>query len=267
MKRTTLLFTSIAGIIYLSISSYSDGPSTNAGHVAVSGCGTSTTCHGAKTSSTTATLTVKDGSTLVNSQYTPGKKYQVTITGSSPGRVHFGYQMSATSGSNKQAGSFSAIPSNSKTSATGGLTVVEHNAPVANSSLNVTFDWTAPAAGAGQVTLSASVNGVNGNASTSGDAFNTVQLTLSEASTSVTTVTMTGKLKIHPNPATNAIYIAGSANAPYNIIINDINGRTIKTQTMNNNTDAIDITTLQTGIYHIQATSKEDKQTAMFVKQ
>ncbi len=269
MKRASILFTSIVGFLYLTLSSYKDGPAANTGHVAVTGCGTSTTCHGVKNTATSANITIKDGSTSITSQYTPGKQYQVTVSGSSSGKNKFGFQFSATNATNKQAGSFSAMPAGTKTSsAPGSLTVAEHSAPItATSGFSTTFDWTAPASGTGSVKLSLALNAVDGDNTSSGDAYNTSQVTLSEASTSVSNINAGNILKVYPNPASGTIYIAGITTAGYTISINDINGRTIKTQPLSTTHNAIDISALDKGVYYIQMTSKEDKQIAVFVKQ
>lgn len=271
MKRSILLFTASAFVIYLSMSSYASGPSTNAGHVAISGCGTSTTCHGPKSTATTVTITIKNGSTVVtNNRYSPGTKYQITITGTNSTKTKFGYQFSSTKSGGAQAGNVSAIPSGSKSATASGLTVVEHNAPITGApGLNVSFDWTAPAAGTGSVTLSAAVNAVNGDNTSNGDAFNNVQITLTEGfPSSVATVTEIIKARVYPNPATDVLHVSmDEVTGTYDILVYDMSGKVLVKQSTDGKEVSINTSGFNKGLYFVQVWYRGIRQTTPFVKE
>lgn len=270
MKRSILLFTASAFVIYLSMSSYAAGPSASAGHVAVSGCGTSTTCHGAKSTATTAAITIKNGSTVVtDNKYTPGVKYQITITGTNSTKTKFGYQFSATKSGGAQAGTMSAVPVGSKSASASGLTVVEHSAPVTGApGLSVSFDWTAPAAGTGNVTLSASVNGVNGDNTTSGDAYNNIQVTLTESAASSVAMVTEVKVGIYPNPANDVLHVVvGNVTSAYDVLVYDMSGKVLVKQSAEGREVTLNTSTFNKGLYFVQVLYKGGKQTVPFVKE
>ncbi len=250
MKLQVLLFTAIAGIGYLSLSSYSGGPSTSAGHVAISGCGSTGNCHGAKSTATTVAITIKDGATTItNNKYTAGKKYTITITGTNSSKTKFGYQFSATKGT-AGIGTISNVPSGSKISSAGGIAVAEQSGTItAASGLSVTFDWTAPAAGSGAVILSASVNAVDGTGSTNNDAFNNTQLTLTENTTGIAIANIEDAVQLYPNPATNLLHVQVDSTAKGYIY--NSTGQKVKDILLNVQVNDIDISQLQQGNYYL----------------
>lgn len=252
MKLKVLLFTSIAGISYLTLSSYSGGPSASAGHVAVSGCGSTGNCHGAKNTATVVAITVKDGSTTItNNKYTAGKKYTITITGTNSSYSKFGYQFSATKGS-AGIGTISNVPSGSKISNAGGISVAEQSGTItAASGLSVTFDWTAPAAGSGAVTLSASVNAVDGTGSTNNDAFNNTQVTLTENTTGIAIANTEDAVLLYPNPATSVLHIQLNNAAETSGVIYNSYGQKVKDIKLADQNNTIDVATLQQGTYYL----------------
>jgi hypothetical protein len=276
MKRSILLFTSITGILYLSLTSYSSGPSTGAGHVAVTGCGTASTCHGAKSSNTHVTISIarkSNNQPVTDNKYNPDSVYKITITGHNAGLTNYGYQFSATKGST-QAGSFTNIPSGSKTSTTSSLSVVEQSSPITagSSGLSLSFEWKAPAAGSGNVALSLAVNAVNKDNSINGDAYSSTQLTLSEQSVGISnTVSEDVSLKAYPNPVSNklSLDLGSLETGNYRLTVTDLAGKVVLQNNVINAAKAITVNTtdLARGIYHLQLTNNEIRKTITFVKE
>ncbi|OSZ79463.1 hypothetical protein CAP35_14785 [Chitinophagaceae bacterium IBVUCB1] len=270
MKIKMLLFTATIGLGYLSLSSYSAGPSASAGHVAVSGCGSTGSCHGAKNTATAVAIVIKDGvTTITNNKYTPGKKYAITITGTNSSKTQFGYQFSATKGTSS-VGTISNIPTGSKSATASGITVVEQSAPIASAfGLLITFDWTAPAAGNGPVTLSAAVNAVDGTGGTGNDVYNTTQVTLTESTTGIQTVVRESIAVLFPNPATNVLNIQLKTHAKANAAILNSFGQKVKELTLNQGITSTDVAELPAGLYYISiATDGENvSQTLSFIRQ
>lgn len=271
MKRNIILFTALAGTLYFSLTSYGTGPgSRGAGHVAATGCGNG--CHGASSSANThamiSILRKSDNQPVTDGKYTPGTTYVINVMGHNASLTHYGYQLSATSGSSS-AGTLSNPSSGSKLVTAGGIRVAEHSAPITGSSsgFTATIDWQAPPTGTGNVTLNLAVNAVNNNGGTLGDAYNTAQLALSEATTSVDNIAV-ADIKVYPNPATNQITVDLGNKANYTLYIADAAGRTVlQNKVTNNNRVELNTSGFQSGLYSITIMSEGMSQSTSFVKQ
>ena len=134
--------------------------------------------------------------------------------------------------------------------------------------MSISFDWTAPATGTGNVKLSAAVNAVNFNQNSSGDAFNTNQLTLSEASTGVEEFA-SKSVSIYPNPATDILYIHQSIiNNSFGISIYNQQGTIIKQQNLPAaTTNSIEISSLPAGVYYLRINNSTAPAIKGFIKQ
>ncbi len=268
MKIKMLLFTAMVGLAYLSLSSYSAGPSASAGHVAVSGCGSTGSCHGAKNTATAVAIVIKDGATTItNNKYTPGKKYSITVTGTNSSKQQFGYQFSATKGT-ATAGTISNVPSGSKIATAGGVSVAEQSGVItAAFGLSVTFDWTAPAAGNGPVTLSAAVNAVDGTGGTGNDVYNTAQVTLTESTTGIETLAKEIIVKLYPNPTTNLLNVNLKTNTVAQAAIFNSYGQKVKELKLNQEFSVIDVTELSAGLYYFNIDAAGTTHTVTFIRQ
>lgn len=164
---------------------------------------TCTQCHAGSTMSASGVV-----STLFNnglsSSYVPGQTYDVTISAS--GSSTNGFQMTSLNTSDLAAGDF--IPgTNSKLTTGGGKRYINHSASSGISSW--TFQWTAPAAGEGDVTFYYAYNRTNANGSTSGDEIFLGDFTVTEASTvGVSNLTQ---------PSPKFVVSNGSVNLDYNL--------------------------------------------------
>ncbi len=135
--------------------------------------------------------------------YTPGVKQRVSVTVADPTARRWGFQMSARLASNErsaQAGHFNTLDTNTQIFCEDGLPIsgaqacraaaplefIEHTESgtrrgQANSG-TFEFEWTPPAAGAGNVSFFAAGNAANNNAnSDSGDRIYTTKVTLTPA--------------------------------------------------------------------------------------
>lgn len=273
MKKSILLFTTIAGIFYLSLSSYQNGASLAGSSKAKDGCGGSG-CHTTTSANTVITVVVKEktsGTTVT--EYEAGKDYTVTITGSHPTAAKYGYMVRFTDGSTNQAGTFSNPSSGSKVQAvSGGISVVEHSSPIAASSnmFTATFDWTAPTAGTGSVAIDAAVNAVNGTGTVLGDEWNTSSQTLAEKNTSVSGVAKNTAVNVYPNPVHNVLNVdlKDNVSGTYELTVLNINGQTIETGTISTNgTSSLQFNTTdwKAGLYIIHL-SKDGAQQSIKVQ-
>lgn len=280
MKKIILLFTSITGLLYLTLTSSSGGASaTPAGHnTAINGCGGSG-CHGSMASAnTTTSISIKEkssGNAVTNGKYEPGKTYTITVTGNNSSAKEFGYMTLIRDASMAQAGMLANASAGSKiqTIPPGTYTVAEHNAPIAATSgmFSATFDWTAPASGAGAITINLGVNATNDNGAVSGDEFNTSNVVLSEDNTSIGSVANSINVSAYPNPVQNNLNIefGNIKTNTYNIQVVNVRGQIIEnlTQTVSSSS----IVTLNTsnwtsGMYNIVLNNGSAHQSITIIK-
>jgi Secretion system C-terminal sorting domain/Bacterial Ig-like domain (group 2) len=190
MKKGLILLPLAAVIMYYVLSSSSSGPSLNGtGATGVAGC----SCHSPSHSTGIAVTITLDSAGIPITSYTPGNTYTVKITGTNnsyAGLGHFGFQMTAVKASGAGTGSAtytgslatSGLPTGCWNTTFAGIHVVEHNtsllATTGAGGIGTTYSesiqWTAPAAGTGNVVLYGVINAVNGDGSASAlDHWNT----------------------------------------------------------------------------------------------
>lgn len=281
MKRSFIILPVILAGLYFSLSSNSSGPASAGNGIRNGGPGTNgncSSCHvgGAGTTTMTITLKEKNGGTAANGKYKPGTVYTVTISGNNANLAFFGFQLTAATSSNQQAGNFGNFGSNKHAVVIGGLQVVEHSANIAKTNGNylAEFDWTAPAAGTGNVTLYGIINGVNGDNTTNGDKASapvTLGLTETAPPTSVKDLARINDLRMYPNPATDKLTISSEQVNPgkYSVMVFDMAGRQILQQeaySSNGFQVSISLDKIPAGSYILQVKGKEQAAVRAFVK-
>src|SRR5690606_26670063 len=83
----------------------------------------------------------------------------------------------------------------------------------------------------------------------------------------VSTEDFASNFSVYPNPATNVINVANSADVINNVTITDLNGRTVKQVAVAVNDAQINISDLAQGVYLLNATSNGKSFTQKIVKQ
>ena len=211
MKKKFILIPFIGVLLYVLLSSYSEGPAITAGIEGTGATGSAgCSCHNASsTSSTTVSIQLLSGGTPVTT-YVPGNTYTIQITGtqtsSSLTLPRFGFQLmvvkssGAGSGSAVSTGTFGTAPSGTHTYSLSGRTIFEHynggspgaiSATTGSGGSGTTYvesiSWTAPAAGTGSVVIYGVINAVNYNGTDdAGDKWNNNSLTICESVGSIT---------------------------------------------------------------------------------
>lgn len=218
MKKRTLLLTAITGIVYLTMTSYRDGPAFNSeGNKTGSpgSNGTCNNCHSGGATLPTGAIEVRIKSGGITSPpvnyYQPGETYLITLRGSHPTLNHFGFQMVAQKDAdNSNVGTFSSFPGTVRGVPSTNPTIVEHNQAIPENATGeyvVQFDWKAPAGNTGNVTLYAIINAVNNDNSFGGDIPSvTISAPLADK-TSVGKVTREVVIKAYPNPVQDKLTI------------------------------------------------------------
>jgi len=273
MKRSILLFSAVAGLGYLTLTSYSSGPASQAGNRTPSGSNptcSGSNCHGANNTAVTGItvlMTEMPAGTATTGQYKPGKVYSCELVGLNAA-ARFGFQITATKAGGGQAGAFIAGPNN-KAFTDGTLSGLEHSVGITPASANTfktQFTWNAPASGAGSVTFHIIINATNGNGSAdANDHATTSQMTITENTTSVADLSQNIKVSAFPNPAVNNlnIKIEDAEAGTYTVRVIDLAGRVVHSENVQVNAAAANIS-LQTGSWaqgmHFAQIIKDDAQ-------
>ena len=201
-------------------------------------------------------------------RYTPGQTYSVTVSvrPESGNPAGYGFQAQFLDDSRPillPAGTLSG-PDAATQIATldNGRSYAEHNGPHTDSLF--TFDWTAPAAGTGPVTLYLTGNLVNRAAGDGGDNGSPTpyQLTLSEgsATTPVHDAATDAPIALAPNPTPGPVRltIGEAAGGKYAVRLLDQAGRLVRSATYalspGPSTLSLDLTALPAGLYFAQIT-------------
>lgn len=278
MKTSVLLFLSISAAALITLNSNSSGPANNNNGNVTGGPGASGNCSSCHSGATGTTMNIslrkKSDNSPVTSQYAPGAKYIVKVSGNHPSLTAFGFQMMAVESGNTQAGAFSNFGSNYHSKIENGVTLVEHHHTLnkTGSEFAAEFDWTAPAAGTGNVTFYGALNAVDKNSSTSGDApspaFNKV---FAEGPVDVASVVPASGIKVFPNPTTDVLHVelADVAFNNYSYSIIDINGKRISAGHVPRSTTEVNIPIqeLARGIYFLRIANGSEITTIPFAKQ
>lgn len=180
MKKTILFLSTILVVILIQNALTSSSSGQMGAATSGSGCGGGS-CHLTKNTLTSVGLQV-DGSAPPSS-YTPGKKYSINVSlinsnyQSTPNRAGFDIIFSK--------GTISGNPASTMIMTSMSTTEVElhHTSPqsMVSGLASWTFDWTAPGAGAGAVTIDLAGNVTDGQSNTTGDAWNDINtVTLTE---------------------------------------------------------------------------------------
>ena len=300
MKKRILLFTAIAGICYLSFSSYLAGPATQGfdctgaetGLSNPAGCSASgSSCH-STTATTGITVAIElDSAGIAKHYYIGGHTYTVKITGTNTTAStlpKFGFQLTAIKGSAAvvtpvNAGTWSAtVPaSTSYNAAIGGSYVcnlVEHSAPLnpttgtggTGSTIVESFTWTAPVAGTGTISFWGAVNAVNNDGLADvADKWNTTHIAIPEGpnAAGVAIVDKEMNISVYPNPVTNILNLQAAHPGTYTVIAYGLNGRNMLTEQMNGDRISINTSNWANGFYTIVVEKEGSTQVIPVVKQ
>jgi hypothetical protein len=242
----------------LFLGSFSSGPTGSQGDLTSSPLSTSNCnqCHAQTASlSPNVVIGVQETATqtpVSNGEYIPGTVYTVsfTVTGA-PANGGYGMQATALAQGMApfQAGTFASASTGAKLTTSGGVQYLEHSQ---RSSTGVfTMQWTAPAAGTGNVEFYVSGMAVNGSGS-GGDALAQATLALTEGvSTSIIKVANQLDYQVYPNPVTNNQITIEGIDGEAMVVLTDLAGRQVWSQQLTSN--QMEIPTLPKGIYQLTA--------------
>lgn len=264
MKKKTILTLATLCVCYILFSSYYTGIAIGFGldctgaETALnnpSGCALSGTCHTHTTHQTWLTVAMElDSAGIPTTHYVGGMPYTVVLSGANPNYDTlpiFGFQITSIAGDTA-----APIPTNAGTwtlplpagthycapqPGNFNLGLLEQNPahPVTTgigtfgSTYVVSFNWTAPPAGTGDVSIWGVLNAANNNSAYSGDNYNNVHIVIAEWAQPVGIATPNAPLNtaisVFPNPATDHINVSYQLNKPalVSLVILDLSGKKV----------------------------------------
>lgn len=288
MKKKSLLFTLLAGMTYVTLSSSTngaaaDGNGDRTGRLGAGVTCASSGCHTSSSGATTCTIEVRKKSAPTGSivtTYDADSVYIVKVTGTNANTAltKYGFQVICVNGvgGTSNVGTWQNLPSGTKStsnSSTNSLALIEQSTPQSRNTSNnyeVSLEWKAPSSGA--ATFYAIINAVNNTGTVGGDAVSsTAQVTL-QKSASVGNTNLETAVTVYPNPASDFINIDAknitSGNAIVRVI--DMRGKVIANQdvTVTGNTmnTSINCARWAAGMYYVQISKESETQVIPVVK-
>lgn len=220
-----------------------------------------------------------DGNPVGLTGYTPGATYRVTVAighgNTAPAAYGFSSQFLNTANSPATPVGTPANPDGATriSNGSGDRKYIEHSA--SNQDSTFSFDWTAPAAGAGTVNYYVVGNLVNLNGGTSGDNGSTSPtiITLRESAPSGIRNFAAIPHTLFPNPTTGAasLSVKPATAGKYTLILSGLDGRVLNSQVVNLTAG---ITTLpvpsegvKPGVYAVQLVGADSRLVSRLVVQ
>ncbi len=218
-------------------------------------------CHSGGDYNTSVIVQVLDGELPVTA-YDPGETYTFKVTVNAENNpAGYGFQAVALSGDDHvNAGRFGTASLPARVSLLNNRQYFEHQMPSGPNSWSI--DWTAPAAGTGEVRIYAAGNAVDGNNSSAGDQPATLDeplvLTENVVSSTFGPAPLEVEMEIFPNPVSDLmnLRIRSVENDRLQLRIFDSGGRVLRARTLELAGGRLDqqlaVGDLPAGIYFLQ---------------
>lgn len=276
MKKTFTLFT-IGTLLLIGASAFVSDTKNSTGMAGYTGAPSEQTCAACHSGGSTATKTISLSSnpSFTGGKYLPDSVYAITIDVSAAGFNNFGFGCEILNSSNANIGTMQNAGSGVKFLNAGARRNAVHSAIKAGTgSVSFTFEWKAPAAGAGDATFYACGNAVNANGNTNGDVAvpGGALLSLTEGTVAVVQPTFTAiqettdkfisNVIVSPNPSSGFSQISYSLKKESltEIELYDINGKKIKQLVKENEqvgyqSHIINLSSVPAGVYFVRVIS------------
>lgn len=191
-------------------------------------CAAGSGCHGTTTLDGTSAITLQIGTILsiltpANASFVPvaSTEYYLSV-GLTETAQKYGFELSALTANNQQAGSFTVNNINVTSTTLNNIQYVSHkNASAATK--NSIFKWTAPATISGPITFYIASNFANGDASENNDVIYKRAVSINGGSVGISTPNSLNSFTVFPNPANEKITLS------YNLL----NSEYVSAQIMN----------------------------------
>jgi len=263
---TLISFLSIAISGFLSVDTHSNPVGAPAGAAGApndpaNGCNRSG-CHGGSSTLRAGLLT----SDIPSTGYVPGQTYTFTVQITEAGISKWGFQVSPQANDGTLLGTLILTgppPAQTRFAAGGGSKYITHTT-AGNSgstgSKSWTFDWTAPAAGAGAVNFYTYVMAANGNGNTSGDQTFRESVTFQEASGVGFNPLNNSTLELFPNPSSTGFFMVNGISTDLNLVkMFDLNGKLVYSELLAAGNTTISTTGFNKGLYFVSIEGKQGR--------
>ena len=209
MKRYLLITLAIIFVALLGMSLIPSSSGSPGGRTGSPGDSkiTCSACHGGSAIS-------KEGwiiTDIPKTGYIPGQEYTIVLSGENQGSARFGFELTAEFSNNAKTGGF-ATGDNAQVKVLGGGNSVTHTSQgiaASGGAKSWTFKWTAPETGSGAISFYASLNGANGDGSSSGDMIFTTNLkNIIQDISTVEDIPILTTLNLYPNPTDDILFFS-----------------------------------------------------------
>lgn len=232
-------------------------------------CGVSS-CHGGGNFGTDVSVQLLNADMEPVLEYTPGEQYKLVVNIAAQGAEGYGFQAVALQEGNEGAGEFGDAGTGTQITTISGRQYFEHSSRSNASSFEI--DWTAPAAGNGEITFYAAGNAVNGNFQPSGDQADTTSLKVMESPSSglYDRIAANIGLEVFPSLAESSINARWSSDIiAERLSIYDLTGKIYYIDQLKSLSPAtlnIPVDYLPKGMYFVRLSTPAGFQTQKFVK-
>lgn len=216
-------------------------------------------------------------SNVPSSGYVPGQTYTITATVSQTGINKFGFQISPQAANGQLLGSLAITNATAtKIVSTKYVTHTTAGAAGSNNSRTWSFNWTAPAAGTGDVTFYGAFNYTNGQSNSSGDIVRLNTLTVNEGTgVGIAENSIDNTISVFPNPVVDRIHVKAELKEASNVSIRlmDLNGRLMNVNETFDGTPGTSVYSLEipssvpSGVYQLLIETSEGKSLKKIFKQ
>jgi hypothetical protein len=225
-------------------------------------------CHGGGNFGTEVSILLLGENDTIK-EYVPATTYTLQIKIAANGAEGYGFQAVGLDTNNMGVGTYGLPATGTQVTAVAGVNYFEHSARSATPTFEI--EWTAPDAGAGDVTFYAAGNAVNANFDISGDLSDTAVFKVTEAVSARLRDQAASliELQISPNPSISFIQARWSSQVKATEIeINDLTGKSYYSKDLQKSSLSaeIDVQQLPAGIYFARLTTDQGYQAMKFVK-
>lgn len=210
--------------------------------------------------------------------YVPDSTYTITASITDPGLVKFGFEITPQSASGTMLGTMSitdAVTTKFTSSSNKYITHTSNGNYFPNHTATWSFNWTAPAAGTGDVTFYGAFDFANNNGGTSGDLIYTSTLVIPEGfGTGINEPASIHTFNVFPNPAADQTTISYTLTQAQPVLISlfDLSGKEVMQLSRENQAAAgtyqfqLPISEIGSGVYVIKLTTGDQSFTRKLVK-
>jgi len=221
------------------------------------------TCHNGGNFNAQIEITLADSAGDLISEYIPGEEYDLTVRVSGDNAAGFGFQLvPLTSSNNKMAGDWGALGDKVRLQDDLNRTYIVQSDRKEDGIF--TAKWLAPNTGSGSVDFYTFGIAANGNGGTSGDMAVSTSITLEEGS-STSVEELDFDVKMYPNPTTDLLFIETEREVNYTIF--SMTGRSLMSNSFADKRHAVDVSSLQKGMYMLSIADGDRGLSKWFVKQ